>query len=136
MNGGSVGLIKASIVTRALISVLMASIWAFKSLIFWVVDLSQCLGVQSSWQGDLPLLLVFSPFASDGMCLTSALATLRVVATRSVRTARSVNFFLCRGYGKRLVVHGEMLYQAGIVLIHDPNMLDDPMHLTVEALKI
>ncbi|GFZ12597.1 hypothetical protein Acr_23g0009820 [Actinidia rufa] len=35
-----------------------------KSLIFWVVDLSQPLGAQSSRQGDLPLLLVFLPFVS------------------------------------------------------------------------
>ncbi|GFS41558.1 hypothetical protein Acr_00g0075080 [Actinidia rufa] len=47
-----------------------------------------------------------------------------------------VSLFLSKGYSRRLVVHGEMLYQAGIVLVHDPNLLDDPMHFTVEAFKI
>ena len=29
-----------------------------------------------------------------------------------------------------------MLYQAGIILIHDPDLLSDSMHLTMEAFKI
>ncbi|GFY90809.1 hypothetical protein Acr_07g0010060 [Actinidia rufa] len=63
-NKGSIFLIKSSTVIGAFAPVLMASIRASRSLYFWVVNLSQCLGAQLSWRGDLPLLLVSSPSVS------------------------------------------------------------------------
>ena len=49
--------------------------------------------------------------------------------------ARSTNFWdRC---GKRWqVIRGELLCLAGIILIHDPDLLGDSMHLMMEALKI
>ena len=47
--------------TGTLTPVLMASIWASRSLIFQVVDSSCCLGAQLSRQGDFSLLLISSP---------------------------------------------------------------------------
>ena len=44
VNGGLVCLIKASIMIGAFALVLMEFIQASKSLIFWVVDFSLCLG--------------------------------------------------------------------------------------------
>ena len=64
VNGGSVCLIKASIVTRTFTSVLMVSIRASRSLNFWVVDLPWSLCIQSSRRVDLSCLLVSSPVVS------------------------------------------------------------------------
>ena len=66
----------------------------------------------------------------------SALATLRFTVAGSMRAMRSTNFFWDRRSRRWLIVYGDVFYQADIVLIHDPNLFGDPMHLTVKALKI
>ena len=50
---------------------------------------------------------------------------------------RSVDLFGNRYYGRRRgIIGGEVLYQACVVFIHDPNLFGNPMHLMVDALKI
>ncbi|GFS37381.1 hypothetical protein Acr_00g0051650 [Actinidia rufa] len=39
-------------------------------------------------------------------------------------------------YRRRWIACGEVLYQAGIDFVHDPELLGDSMHLTMNALKI
>ena len=65
------------------------------------------------------------------------MATFRLTIARSVRMARSIKLFWYRCYGGRWwIIGSEMLYQACIILVHDSNMLGDPMHFTMETLKI
>ncbi|GFY85329.1 hypothetical protein Acr_04g0000670 [Actinidia rufa] len=51
---------------------------------------------------------------------------------------RSLNNFWsrCDGRWRRRIVCGEVLYNAGILFIHDSYLFGDPMHLTMKALKI
>ena len=64
VNGGSVCLIKASMVIAAPALVLMVSRRASRSLIFCEVKLSQRLGAWSSRRGDFPPRLISSPSIS------------------------------------------------------------------------
>ena len=53
-----------------------------------------------------------------------------------MKIAKSTNIFWDRRSRRWLVVCGEVLYQADIVLVHDPNLFGDPKQLIVKALKI
>ena len=44
-----------------------------------------------------------------------------------------IDYFWDRHSGRWRVVFGKVLYQVGIVFVHDPNLLGDPMHLTVKV---
>ncbi|GFZ09646.1 hypothetical protein Acr_21g0002450 [Actinidia rufa] len=65
------------------------------------------------------------------MSLTSVVATLGVMVARSERSARLVSIFRDKYGGKRRIVHGKVLYQMAIDLVHDPNLFGDSMYLTM-----
>ncbi|GFY99322.1 hypothetical protein Acr_13g0007230 [Actinidia rufa] len=71
------------------------------------------------------------------LCLTYTMVILRFTVSRSMRTARSINLFWYGCYHERWwIIGGEVLYQEGIVFVHNPDLLGDSMHFTVETLKI
>ena len=163
MNGGSVYLIRVSIVTKAFALVLMALILASRSLILQVVDSSRRLGAWSLGQGDHPFLLVSSPSNSwvrlhdsdfDETGLLSRLKLTLVDRGRRFLEERAwlVLWWLWdsqsperqrrwdRLTSETGATRGGRLFvarcRAGIIFVHDPDLFGDPIHLTVEALKI
>ncbi|GFZ16758.1 hypothetical protein Acr_26g0000280 [Actinidia rufa] len=67
------------------------------------------------------------------MSLTSAMATLKILVISSVRMTRSISVFRYRCDGRRWIIRGEMLYQASIDLVHNPNSLGDSMNFMMDA---
>ncbi|GFZ05106.1 hypothetical protein Acr_17g0006780 [Actinidia rufa] len=54
-----------------------------------------------------------------------------------VRMARSINLLWYKCCARKWwIIGGKVLHQKGVVFVHNPNLLGDAMHFTVETLKV